>query len=124
MRAIASNEELVRVVGLETDKLIRAGLIASSITVAVAGVLKGYDTGLAPMMGFEVLFAAVVAVVIGGGDAPLEVGAAISLGVIQQFAVWVVPTQWQNVIVFLILIIFLLAKPQAANNMRAVRPPL
>jgi len=112
MRAIAADEGLARIVGVRTNSIIRLGLIASSLTVGVSGILKGYDTGVTPTMGFEVFFAAVVAVMIGGGIVTLEILTAFSLGVIQQFAVLVVPTQWQDVIVFLALLVFLLIRPQ------------
>lgn len=116
LRAIASDEYLARLHGVRTESILLCGILASSFVLALCGVLQALDTGLSPTMGFEVFLAAVVVIVIGGGSVIGNVAAAMFLGIIQQVAVWIMPAQWQAAIVFVILILFLLLRPQGLRG--------
>jgi branched-chain amino acid transport system permease protein len=79
---------------------------------AGAAILISLDTDITPTMGFGALLLGVVAAIVGGvGSMP---GAMLGLlvGLAQHLGVWKLPTQWQDEIVFLILIAFLIARPQ------------
>ena len=68
---------------------------------------------MTPMMGFYALLMGVVAVIAGGiGSIPGAALGGLLVGMAQHLGVWKIPTQWQDTIVFLILIFFLLFRPQ------------
>ncbi len=110
-RALASNKEVAETVGIPTDVTSRLAFVAASLTSGIAGVLKAYDTGLEPSMGFGLLLVALVAVVIGGNSVAANAVIALVLSVLQQTVVLIVPTHWQDAVVFLVLGVFLLLSP-------------
>jgi branched-chain amino acid transport system permease protein len=112
-RAVANDRELATVVGINTERTILLTFMLGSMLAGIAGILIGYDSDLTPSMGFRALLMAVVASIIGGvGSIPGAVVSGLLLGIVQNCAAWTLPTQWQDSIVFLILIIFLIFRPQ------------
>jgi len=113
MRAVANDPELAQVVGIESDRVILFTFALGSALAAVAAILISLDTDMTPMMGFYALLMGVVAVIAGGvGSIPGAALGGLLVGMAQHLGVWKIPTQWQDTIVFLILIFFLLFRPQ------------
>ena len=113
VRAVANDPQLARVVGIDSDRVVLVTFGTGSALAAVAGILVGYDTDLTPMMGFHALLMGVVAVIIGGvGSVPGAALGGLLVGIAQSFGAWKLRTQWQDAIVFVILILFLLFRPQ------------
>ena len=84
-----------------------------SALAAVAAILNAYDTDMTPMMGFRALLAGIVAAIVGGiGSIAGAFLGGILVGLVQHGAAWVFPAQWQDTIVFAILILVLVARPQ------------
>jgi branched-chain amino acid transport system permease protein len=113
MRAVANDPELARVVGIETDQVILFTFVLGSALAGIAAILISLDTDMTPLMGFRALLMGVVAVIAGGiGSIPGAALGGLLVGMAQHLGVWKIPTQWQDTIVFLILIFFLLFRPQ------------
>ncbi len=113
MRAVANDPELARVVGIESDQIVLFTFVLGSALAAIAAILISLDTDMTPMMGFYALLMGVVAVIAGGvGSIPGSALGGLLVGMAQHLGVWKIPTQWQDTIVFLILIFFLLFRPQ------------
>jgi branched-chain amino acid transport system permease protein len=113
IRALADNRELADIQGMETDKLYGVIFLLGSSLAGIAAVLTALDLGATPDMGFDVVFAAVVALVIGGvGYLPGALVGAFALGLAQQLVVWKLNTAWQSGLVFTVLILFLILRPQ------------
>ncbi len=113
MRAVANDPELAKVVGIDTDRVILFTFVLGSALAAIAAILISLDTDMTPMMGFYALLMGVVAVIVGGvGSIPGAALGGLLVGMAQHLGVWKIPTQWQDTIVFLILIFFLLFRPQ------------
>ncbi len=113
MRAVANDPELARVIGIESDRVILFTFALGSGLAAVAAILISLDTDMTPLMGFYALLMGVVAVIAGGvGSIPGAALGGLLVGMAQHLGVWKIPTQWQDTIVFLILIFFLLFRPQ------------
>jgi branched-chain amino acid transport system permease protein len=113
MRALASDSNLAQSVGLEIAWLRSTVVALAAGFAAIAGILVANDLSLAPTIGFNLLLMSVTAVIVGGIGNIL--GAAIGsmfVGIAGQVAVSVLPSQWEKPIVFLILILFLLLRPQ------------
>lgn len=112
LRAVASDSDLARVVGIPRERVILGAFGVASATAAVASVVVAYDTDIAPAMGFNILLLGLTAAVIGGlGSIQGAVLGGVIIGLAQHLAGWFFPAQWQESIVFLILIAFLLVRP-------------
>jgi len=68
---------------------------------------------MSPTMGMNALMMGVVSVIIGGVNSiPGIAFGAVLIGMAQHLGVWKISSQWQESIVFIILLIFLLLKPE------------
>ena len=113
MRAVADDSELARICGLPTDRVILATFAVGSALAGAAGVLVALDVSMTPTMGMNALMMAIVAVIIGGvGSISGVVLGAVLLASVQQLAIWQFGSQWQDAVAFVLLLLFLLARPQ------------
>jgi branched-chain amino acid transport system permease protein len=113
MRAVANDPELARVSGIESDRVILSTFALGSALAGIAGILVALDVDMTPTMGMDALLMGVVAVIIGGvSSIPGVALGALLLGMAQQFGVWKISSQWQDAIAFVILLLFLLFRPQ------------
>ena len=82
----------------------------------LAGVVIGFDlTTIQPRMGFFPLFKGWIAAVIGGTGNPY--GALVGgflLGLIENYGIWFIPSEWKDAIAFVVFILFLLFRPRGA----------
>ena len=113
MSAVANDPELARIVGIQSDQVILFTFVLGSALAAIASILISFDTDMTPMMGFNALLMGVVAAIVGGiGSIPGALLGGLFVGMAQHIGVWKLPTQWQDAIIFVILILFLLLRPQ------------
>jgi branched-chain amino acid transport system permease protein len=111
--AVASDPFLARVVGIRVERTLLLAIALGSLLAAVAGILVSYDTDMSPTMGMYQMMLAVVAVLIGGNTIWGTAAGALLLAMAQHFTVLVfLPSKWQEAIAFLLLIIFLVFRPQ------------
>jgi branched-subunit amino acid ABC-type transport system permease component len=86
--------------------------IGSSLA-GLAGILVALDVDMTPTMGMNALMMGVVAVIIGGiNSIPGIVLGALLLATAQHLGAWFIGSQWQDAIAFVILVLFLLFKPE------------
>jgi len=113
MRAISNDPELARVSGIDSDRVILLTFAFGSALAGLAGILVALDVDMTPTMGMNALMMGVVAVVIGGiGSIPGVALGAMLLGIAQHLGVWKISSQWQDAIAFVILLAFLVIKPE------------
>lgn len=113
MRAVANDPELALVSGINSDRVILWAFGVGSALAGVAGILAALDVDMTPTMGMNALLLGVVAVIVGGIDSiPGLVMGALLVVLAQQVGAWYVGSQWQDAIVFVILLAFLLVRPQ------------
>lgn len=112
LRAVANDPELATVYGIDANRVILWAIVAGSSLGGFAGILVALDTDVNPEMGMRVLLFAVVAVVIGGQGriAGVALGGLL-VGLAQNLGVLFLSTAWQDGIIFVLLILFLLARP-------------
>ena len=113
MRAVASDPELSNVSGIDSNRVILWSFAIGSGLAAIAGILVCLDVDMTPTMGLNALLMGVVAVIIGGSRRIWGVVlGALLLGFAQHFGVLMISSQWQDAIAFIILLIFLVFKPE------------
>lgn len=113
MRAVANDPELASVSGIECDRVILWAFIIGSALAGIGGILTALDVDMTPTMGMNALLMGVVAVIIGGvRSIPGVALGALLLSMAQHIGTWVVSSHWQDAIVFIILLVFLLFKPE------------
>jgi branched-chain amino acid transport system permease protein len=111
--AVADDEEVSKIVGINTNKIIGAVFFIGSMIAGLAGILIGFDTGVEPTMGMSLLLKGVIASIIGGiGNIYGAVLGAFLLGFVENFGIWQISGEWKEAIAFGLLIIFLLFRPQ------------
>lgn len=113
VRAISDDEEVSKIVGINTNKIIGKIFFIGSAIAGFAGILIGFDTGIEPTMGMGLLMKGVIASIIGGvGNIYGGVLGAFLLGFVENFGIWKISGEWKDAIAFGLLIIFLLFRPQ------------
>jgi len=113
MRAVANDPELANISGININKVILTSFVIGSALGGLAGVLVSLDIDMAPTMGMNALMLGIVAMIIGGiGSIRGIILGSLLIALAQNIGVWYVSSQWQDAIVFAILLIFLLIKPE------------
>ena len=113
MRAVANDEVLAKVSGIDSERVMLYTFAMGSALAGIAGILVAFDVDMSPTMGMKALMMGVVTVIVGGvGSVPGIAAGALLLGIAQHFGVWKIGTQWQDAIAFIILLFFLLVRPQ------------
>ena len=113
VRAIGDDEEVSKVVGINTTVIIAVVFFIGAVYAALAGVLSGHDTAIQPRMGLLLLLKGWIASVIGGiGNLHGAIIGGFALGMIEQFGIWDLAGEWKDVISFVVLIVFLSLWPQ------------
>lgn len=111
--AYSNNPKLVEVLGYNSNKIKSFIFGAGSVLAAISANLSALDVGIDPYIGMNALLISAVSVIIGG--VKIFDGAIIGgflIGLIQSLVVWQFSAQWMNASTFILLILFLLLKPQ------------
>jgi branched-chain amino acid transport system permease protein len=119
MRAVAADPELARTLGINNDKVMLCAFGLASGLAGVAGVLVALDVDMTPSMGLNALLLGAVATIVGGvGSIPGVAFGALLIGMAQHLGVWWIGSQWQDAIAFVILLAFLLVRPEGVLGKR------
>lgn len=113
VKAIGDDEEVAKIVGINTPKIIMWVFFIGSAIGGLSGIMVGFDTGIEPTMGLALLLKGVIAAIIGGiGNVYGGFVGAYVLGFVENFGIWHISGEWKDAIAFLLLILFLLFKPE------------
>ena len=119
VRAIGDDEEVAKVVGINTTVIVAVVFFIGAVFAALAGILSGHDTAIQPRMGLLLLLKGWIASVIGGiGNLHGAIIGGFALGMIEQFGIWDLAGEWRDVVSFVVLIIFLSFWPQGLVSRR------
>ncbi|MDZ7369531.1 MAG: branched-chain amino acid ABC transporter permease [candidate division KSB1 bacterium] len=119
IRAMRDDSQLVSVMGINPRRVRRVVFAMGSALAAVAAMLLGLDVGIDPNIGMAAVLNGAVAVIIGGVG--IFTGAAVGallLGILQSLAIWQASARWQDMVTFLVLILFLLFRPEGILGVR------
>ncbi len=108
VRAIGDDEDVSKVVGINTTVVIAIVFFIGAAFAAMAGILSGHDTAIQPRMGLLLLLKGWIASVVGGiGNLYGALVGGFALGMVEQFGIWDLAGEWKDVISFVVLILFL-----------------
>lgn len=117
VKAISDDEEVAKIVGINTNKIIGYVFFLGSAIAGLGGALIGFDTGLEPFLGLKLLLKGVIAAIIGGaGSLSGAVIGSLLLGFVENFGIWPLSAEWKDTVAFLLLIIFLIFRPKGIMN--------
>ena len=117
IKAVSDDEEVAKIVGINTNKIISYVFFIGSAIAGLGGVLVGFDTGIEPTMGFALLLKGVIAAIIGGvGSIYGALIGAFLLGFVENFGIWQISGEWKDAIAFILLILFLIFRPRGIMN--------
>ena len=114
MRALSFNIDAAKLMGIDTNRVIRATFAIGSALAAAGGILFGLDQiTINPLMGVLTGLKAFVAAVLGGiGSIPGAVLGGLLIGLAEQLTAGYLSPEYRDAITFLILILILLLKPE------------
>jgi len=113
IRAIGDDEEVTKIIGINTEKIVSYVFVFGGVIAGLSGILVGFDTGIEPVMGMNLLMKGVIASIIGGvGNIYGGVLGAFLLGFVENFGVWQISGEWKDAIAFGLLILFLIFRPK------------
>ncbi len=108
VRAIGDDEEVSKVVGINTTVIIAIVFFIGAAFAAFGGILSGHDTALQPRMGLILLLKGWIASVVGGiGNLSGALLGGFILGMLEQFGIWDLTGELRDVVSFVVLILFL-----------------
>lgn len=121
IRAVNDSAHLSHIIGMKTDRIIMIVAVITGAILGLSGVLIGYDTGMEPTMGFNLLFKGIIAAIIGGmGNLRGAFLGALFLAFSENVAVWVFASEWRDLVAFVIFITFLYLKPHGIFQKKGV----
>ena len=122
MRAVSTNLDAARLMGVDTDRIIRATFAVGSALAAAGGILFGLDQiTINPLMGVLTGLKAFVAAVLGGiGNIRGAVVGGVLIGLAEQLTAGYLAPDYRDAITFLILIVILILRPEGLLGV--VRP--
>ena len=108
VRAIGDDEQVAKVVGINTVVVVSIVFFIGAAYAALAGLLSGHDTAIQPKMGLLLLLKGWIASVVGGiGNLYGAILGGFVLGMVEQFGIWDLAGEWRDAIAFILLILFL-----------------
>jgi branched-chain amino acid transport system permease protein len=111
-RAVVTNPVMATIVGVNTERIYLWAYALGSALLLPAALIDVMAKGASPTLGLVPLLVANIAVFIGGiGVIPAAAVSGMFLGILENVSVFWLPSQWQDTIAFLVLIVFLLVRP-------------
>jgi branched-chain amino acid transport system permease protein len=112
VRAASIDAEAAGLVGIDVKKTYARVMAISAGTAAMGGVLIALSFSIAPASGTGWLLRAFTVIVIGGlGSLPATIYGGIIVGLVETFGAVVVGPQYRDLIVFGVLVIVLIVRP-------------
>jgi branched-chain amino acid transport system permease protein len=110
--AMTDNPEMARIIGIDTFKVTLLVFVLGTAIASVPAALILAKDGATTSMGFNAVFIAFVAVIVGGvGSLPGAVLGGLLVGLVESIGMMGIPTEWQSTIAFIVLFLVLVFRP-------------
>jgi branched-chain amino acid transport system permease protein len=122
MRATSFDREAAAMMGIDIDKVIVFAFVLGSALAGAAGVLFALRIPTYATIGFLIGLKGFTAAVIGGiGSIPGAMAGGLVLGFAESYAQGYISTRWSDLLVFVLLILFLVFRPQGILGKADIR---
>ena len=113
MKATSYDREAAAMMGIDIDRVIVVAFVLGSALAGAAGVLFALRVPIFPAIGFLAGLKGFTAAVIGGiGSIPGAMAGGLILGFAEAYTQGYISTKWSDLLVFVILIGFMIFRPQ------------
>jgi len=113
MRATSFDREAAAMMGIDIDRVIVFTFVLGSALAGAAGVMYALRVPTTASIGFLAGLKGFTAAVIGGiGSIPGAMAGGLILGLAEAYTQGYISTKWSDLVVFSILIVFMLFRPQ------------
>jgi branched-chain amino acid transport system permease protein len=113
MRATSHDREAAAMMGIDIDRVIVFAFVLGSALAGAAGVMFALRVPTSATIGFLAGLKGFTAAVIGGiGSVPGAMAGGLILGFAESYTQGYISTKWSDLVVFSILILFMLFRPQ------------
>ncbi len=113
MRATSYDREAAAMMGINIDRVIVFAFVLGSALAGAAGVMFALRAPTSATIGFIAGLKGFTAAVIGGiGSIPGAMAGGLILGMAEAFTQGYISTRWSDLLVFVLLITFMLFRPQ------------
>jgi len=122
MRATSFDREAASMMGINIDRVIVFTFVLGSALAGAAGVLQSLRVPTTVAIGFVTGLKGFTAAVIGGiGSIPGAMAGGLLLGFAESYSQGYISTKWSDLIVFSILILFMIFRPQGLLGRADIR---
>lgn len=123
VRAVRSNPTMSLAVGVSPGTIFLAVFAIGSVLAGVAGVFGAAQTAATPEMGYHPLFYAFTVAFLAGSRPTLGVALiGLGVGVVQSLSSLFFQSQYQDLVVFVILFVYVALRPVRLRALLARRP--
>ena len=113
IRAVAMNPDAAQAVGVNLTMIFTLAIALGTGLAGLAGALIAPLFNVYPAVGFTFTVKAFAITILGGlGNLAGALLASFLVAIVETMSVLVIPSEWQNVIAFVIMIAVLLVRPQ------------
>jgi len=117
LRAVACNRPLAVTHGIVPARVVLVSTAAGALLGGLAAILRSYDTGLSPNMGYPMMMSGIVAVIVGGlGSIRGLVLGSIALAGCQNLTAYFLDSKWIEAVTYGILLAVLLVHPHGISG--------
>jgi branched-chain amino acid transport system permease protein len=113
VRAVAQNPEAAQAMGINLARIFALTLGLGAALAGIGGALMAPLFNVYPAVGFPLTIKAFAITILGGmGNLAGALVASFVISLAEALSVMVIPSQWQNLIAFVVMIVMLLLRPQ------------
>jgi branched-chain amino acid transport system permease protein len=113
MRAVAQDRDAARLMGISADRMFVLTWVIAGLLTGTAGILLGPMWFADVNMGDPIALKAFAAIIIGGfSSVPGAIVGGVLVGLTEQLGAAYISSTYKDSLVFLIMILFLLLRPQ------------
>lgn len=122
LMAVADNGPLAELYGISAKRAYLVSMTIASVFVCIGMYLFGSRAGVIPTTPLELMLVAVIATLLGGiGRIFSAALAAVVISLVQSFSVLIIPSAWQNLVLYGFLFFTILIFPRGFRIPRRVK---
>ena len=113
MSAVADHPGLARLYGIDVNRIYLYTIALACLLMTVGMYLFGLKVAMLPNTPLQMMLLAVIATLLGGmGQVFGAAAAAVLLSLLQSLSVFVIPSEWQSLLIYAFLFMTILFFPE------------